>query len=38
MLRLILAGAAGWILFTRPEVRERIFDVARDIFQQRTAR
>lgn len=38
MIRLILAGAAGWMLATRPEFRERVFGVARDIFQRLTAR
>lgn len=38
MIRLILAGAAGWMLATHPEFRERVFGVARDIFQRLTAR
>jgi hypothetical protein len=38
MIRLILAGAAGWMLATRPELRERVFGVAKDIFQPLTAR
>lgn len=38
MIRLILAGAAGWILATRPDLRDRVFGVARDIFQRLTTR
>lgn len=38
MIRLTLAGAAGWMLATRPELRERVVGVARDIFQRLSAR
>lgn len=38
MTRLILAGATGWMLATRPELRERVIGVARNIFQRLSAR
>jgi len=38
MIRLLLAGAAGWMLATRPELRERVLWTARDLLQRLTAR
>ena len=38
MFRMILAGAAGWMLATRPELRERVLNVTRDLFARLTAR
>ena len=33
MIRLILVGATGWLLATRPELRERIFGAARSLYR-----
>lgn len=38
MFRMILAGMAGWMLATRPELRERVFGVTRDVLSKLTSR
>lgn len=38
MFRMILAGMAGWMLATRPQLRERVVDVTRDLFTRLTSR
>jgi hypothetical protein len=38
MFRLILAGVAGWMLATRPELRERVVDAARGLYERLSAR
>lgn len=37
MIRLILAGAAGYMLWTRPELRERVFGFTRGVLDRLTA-
>lgn len=38
MIRLILIGAAGYLLATRPELRERVIGTARDMLDRLSAR
>lgn len=38
MIRLILIGAAGYLLATRPELRERVIGTARDMLGRLSAR
>lgn len=38
MLRLILIGAAGYVLATRPDIRARLIGAARDLFDRRAMR
>jgi hypothetical protein len=37
MIRLILVGAAGYMLWTRPELRERVLGFTREFFDRLTA-
>lgn len=38
MIRLILIGAAGYLLVTRPDLRERVLGTARDVMDRLSAR